>query len=146
MPSRAEARTDFYGDRVDISAASLRAPMRSETLAIAVTTAQKQYEVPDGLSGSPLWKGRIVNMFADGADVYIQVSDALDAAVDETAVALETLVPSTTRYRLTPPATPNGCWKIPNGQWLPIPFEKTNQTFAVKATGTAKLRTHVAET
>jgi hypothetical protein len=125
--------------------ASLRAPMRGEILAIACTTTQRQYEVPDGTNGQPLWKGRIVNMLADGGDVYLQVSDGLDAAVDETAVAVETLVPTTTRYRLTPSVSGNGCWLIPSGTWIPVAFETTNQTFAVKATATCKLRTHVAE-
>lgn len=151
MPSIAERLTSLVSSitpnwqAVLAKVASLRAPMRGEILVITVGQTQRQYEVPDGTNGSPLWRGRIVNMQADGGDVYVQVSDALDAAVDEAATATETLVPSTTRYRLTPSASGNGCWKIPDGTWIPVAFDTTNQSFAVKASTGCKLRTHVAE-
>lgn len=126
-----------------LSAASLRGPMRSESLAITVTTASRTFNVPDGTGGQPLWKGRIVNLFADGGDVYIQLSTGLDASVDEASVAQEALASG--RITLTPAATPNGCWKIPAGQWLPVPFGEDVQTFALKGSAACKLRTHVAE-
>lgn len=147
MPSKAEVLATYSSVPLSAveSAASLRAPMRGETLVLTVTTSAKVFNVPDGTSGQPLWKNRIVHMFADGSDVYIQVSTGTDANVDETAVAIET-AGTGGRLTLTPSASGNGCWKIPSGQWLPIAFGADAMTFALKSAAACKLRTHVAET
>lgn len=135
-------------DKSLISAASLRGPLRGEVMVIQLpaTPAARTYNVPDGLTaGQPNWKGKIVNMFADGGDVYLQISTGTDANVDEIAVAQEVLASG--RYTLTPSASGNGCWRIPNGQWVPVPFSLLDQSFSLKApNGACKLRTHVAET
>ena len=142
MPSVAESRAaQAVGGLLDprISAASLRGPMRGEILVITLqTAAARVYNVP------MMWKGRIVNLYADGADVYIQVSTGTDANLDPDAVAVETLNGS--RYDLTPSASGNGCWRIPHGQWIPVAFGTDAQTFALRGTASGKLRTHVAET
>jgi hypothetical protein len=129
-------------------AASLRAPVRGETRVLAVTATSKMFEVPNGTTtGTPQWTGRIVNVYADGADVYLQVSNALDAVVDDAASSVETAQTSPARFRISAHASNQEGWLIPKGQWVPIAFDSTNLSFAVKcATGsTAKLRTHVAE-
>ena len=68
MPTEAAKRALSYGPQPDIAAASLRAPMRGEILAITVTTTSKQFTVPSA------WKGSFVRIQADGGDVYVQVS------------------------------------------------------------------------
>ena len=141
MPSAAETRAaQAVGGLLDprISAASLRGPMRGEVLVITLQTTPRVYNVP------AMWKGRIVNLFADGADVYIQISTGTDANLSIDAVAQETL--NSGRYDLTPSASGNGCWKIPNGQWIPVAFGTDASTFALLGSSGGRLRTHVAET
>lgn len=149
MPTKAEQFKDYTSGPVDpgISAASLRAPLRGEILVISVGTTARTYDVPDGGTlGTPQWTNRIVNVYAEGADIYLQVSTGTDANVDETARAVETAT-SGGRFKLSPSASGNGCWRIPAGTWLPIAFAADARTFALKASGAnAVLRTHVAET
>lgn len=147
MPTEAESRALAYGPQPDIAAASLRAPLRGEILPIAITTSAKVFNVPDGLTaGQPSWKNRYVRMQADGGDVYVQFSTGTDANVDTAAVAQEALASG--RITLTPSASGNGCWKIPDGTWIDVPVPSNAQTFAAITTASSgcKLRTHPSET
>lgn len=139
MPSRAETRQTYSSvpQSAVESAASLRAPMRGEVMPIAVTTASVTFNVPEG------WKNRHVNVYAESADIFIQVSTGLDASVDETARA--GAVVANGRTSLT--AAANGCWRLVKGQWIALKFESDCLTFALKGDGSAGvLRAHVAET
>lgn len=118
------------------AAASLRAPLRGEILAITVTTSSKMFAVPAA------WKGVYVDFQADGGDVYIQVSTAADAASDKDARAQETGSP----IALTPSASGNGCKKIPDGTTLPVPFPSNASTFALQGSAACCARTHPSET
>lgn len=150
MPTVAELRAQqSVGSAIDprISAASMRGPMRGEILVINVQNGvSRTYNVPNGMGGAgqPDWRGRIINLYAEGGDVFVQLSDGLDAAVDPDAVAAEAL--SEGRYTLTPHVSGNGCWRIPSGQWIPVPFAGA-RTFALRASAAnVRLRTHIAET
>lgn len=136
MPTEAAKRAQAYGPQPDIAAASLRAPLRGEILPIAVTTASKQFNVPAG------WKGSFVRIQADGGDVYMQVSTAADAACDATARAQEAGSPIT----LTASASGNGCFKIPDGTWLDVPFGSDANTFALIGSVACVARCHPSET
>ena len=119
-----------------ISAASLRAPMRSEVYPITCGTTSKRFAVPDA------WKGSIVNVQADGADVYIQVSTATDAACDRTARAGES-----GSGTLTLATAAAGCWKVAADQTVAIPIPLDALTFALHASADASCaRLHLAET
>jgi hypothetical protein len=136
MPTEAQKRALSYGPQPDIAASSLRAPMRGEILPISVTTTSKRFAVPAA------WKGSFVNIQADGGDVYVQVSTAADAACDIAARAQEAGSP----IALTPSASGNGCFKIPDGQYLPVPFPQDAQTFALIASTACVARCHPSET
>jgi hypothetical protein len=81
-----------------IAATSLRGPFRGETLVLTVTTASKAYNVPAA------WTGLLVDLQADGGDVYLQLSSGTDAAVDPTTASQETLarVPQDPEWQLPP--------------------------------------------
>ncbi len=119
------------------AAASLRAPLRGEILVIAVTTASTRFAVPNA------WKGRFVNVLADGGDVFVQVSTGTDANCDKDARAIQSGPDPIT---LSPSASGNGCWKIPDGQYLPIPFPQNASTFALQGSAACCARTHPSET
>jgi hypothetical protein len=125
-----------------ISAVSVRGPFRNETLVATVTTASKRYNVPDGTGGAnqPSFKGRYVNCYADGADVYLQLSKATDAFVNEAQASTETTVSGA--INLTPQG--DECWVIPKGQWQVVPFRDA-VTWAIKGSAAGKLRMHLAE-
>ncbi len=137
MPTIAQRLSaSFSQPQPETSAASLRAPLRGEILPITVTTASKRFNVPMA------WKGSFVNIQADGGDVYVQVSTAQDAACDMNARAVETGTP----IDLTAPASGNACFKIPDGQYLPVPFPTNASTFALQGSAACVARTHPAET
>lgn len=119
------------------AAASLRAPLKDETLPITVTTASKRFGVPAA------WRGKLVNIQADGGDVYVQVSTAADAACDKDARATMT---STDPVELAPSASGNECWKIPSGLDLPVPFPSNASTFSLQSSVACCARMHLAET
>lgn len=127
--------TAYQRDQKTIAAASLRAPMRGEILAITVTITSKRFAVPEA------WKGCLVRIQADGADVYIQVSTAADAACDTTARAVEAGSP----IALTPSVSGNGCVKIPFDQYLDVPFPSDASTFALIGSAACVARTHLSE-
>lgn len=131
-------------DDLTVRAASLRAPLRGELLPITITTTAKVFNVPDGTGGAPQWKGKLVRMQADGADVYIQVSLGLDANVDKAATAQEATASG--RITLTPSASGNGAFCIPSGTWLDVPIPAAAQTFAAVGSASCTLRTHPSET
>lgn len=121
------------------AASSLRGPFRSEALVLTVTTASKRYQVPTA------WLGMIVDLQADGADVYIQFSNAADAAADSATSSVETLNAGT--YTVAPHATPNECRKIANGETVALPFPSAAAaTFAIIGSAAGKLRVHPSET
>jgi hypothetical protein len=60
------------------AAASLRGPMRGEIAVLTGSVLQRVYNVPED------WKGRILNVYADGGIVYHQLATDLLASVDET--------------------------------------------------------------
>ncbi len=138
MPTTAQTLASSYGNqpRPEVAAASLRAPLRGEILVITVTTSSKRFNVPVA------WKGAFVNIQADGGDLYIQVSTAADAAADKDARAQEANTP----IDLTPSVSGNGCWKIPDGQYVPIPFPVNASTFALQGSAACCARTHPSET
>jgi hypothetical protein len=122
--------------RAESASASLRAPMRGETLPVIVTTASKRFAVPES------WKSKHVRLQADGGDVYVQVSTAADAACDIAARAQEAGSP----IALTPSASGSGCFKVPDGTWLDVPFPADAQTFALIASAACVARCHPSET
>ncbi|MDB5716299.1 MAG: hypothetical protein JWO15_3696 [Sphingomonadales bacterium] len=132
-------------DSVAYAAASIRAPTRSEVLAIPVTTSSVTYDIPDAtLSGQPDYRGKFIDFYAEGCTVYIQVSSSTSAAVDDTAVSV-TASSSGGRFSVKPAATPSEPFVIPVGQWRSYPLPATG-TFAIKGTGTGKLRTAISQT
>jgi hypothetical protein len=140
MPTTAQIRQASYGpDQAPYAAASLRAPLRTETLPITVTTASKTFVVPDA------WKGTFVTIEADGGDIGIQISvDAASAAVcDVAARAVETGGPPIV---LTPPAPPNGCFRIFDKNFRDLPFPTNAVTFALIGSVACVARCHPAET
>lgn len=138
MPTEAQKRALTYGPQPETSAASLRAPLRGEILAITVTTTSKRFVVPDA------WKGSFVRVQADGGDVYLQVSTGTnDATCDPAARAQES---GATPPALTPSSSGNGCFKIPDGQWLDVPFAAEATNFALIGSVACVARTHPSET
>jgi len=135
MPTEAQKRALSYGPQPDIAAASLRAPMRGELLVLSLLTTSKRYTVPDA------WKGSFVNFFADGADVFLQFSTADNAVADKNRASAEA---GAGPYTLT--AHGDECWKIPNGQWLPIPVPASAVSMGAQASVACLLRTHPSET
>ena len=125
------------------SAASVRGPFKNEILVVSVGTAAKVYNLPDGLGGAnqPNYLAKYINVFADGANLFVQLSNGLDATADDAAVSTEVLASG--RYTLTP--TGNEVWPIMNGQWQSIPLG-TAKTLAIKASAACKARMYLSET
>lgn len=105
-PSEAEwiaSATHFDGVALaaQVAFASQRAPLRSEVMVVAVTTASVAYNTPNGsIAGQPSWLNRFVVVQAHGGDVLIQFALGTDAAMDDAAVST---VPSIVRrWRPTP--------------------------------------------
>ena len=138
MPTTAQTLASSYGNQPQpqVAAASLRAPVRGEVLAITVTTSSKRFLVPEP------WKGILVRIQADGGDLYLQVSTAADAGCDKDARAVETGNP----IALTPSASGNGCFRIPDGTYLDVPFPAAASTFALQGSAACCARTHPSET
>jgi hypothetical protein len=137
--------TTFATDSPEHNAASMRAPLRNEILTIALTNASVTYNVPNGSIGAqPNWLGKFIEAYADGCDCWLQFDTGTAASVDETLISTTSLVSG--RTSIAPSG--NEAWKIPNGQWIPIPVPSNAQTFALKgsiASG-GKLRTKLAQT
>jgi hypothetical protein len=132
MTRQAEARADFYGNRPDIAAASLRGAICGETGAIDVTITSQTFPVPDA------WKGSHVRIQPDGGVVYYNISTTATPASCSIA-ARSTLVG-------TPPALtfPTGaCVKVDNED---IKFPSDAQTFALVGSGPCVARCHLSET
>lgn len=120
------------------AATSLRGPNRTECYAIAASTSSQTFTVPAA------WVGKIVEMFADGADFYLQISNAAGtpAVVDNTTRTSQSGSP------LALTVSGNEGKKIPNGTMVPVTFLATAVTFALQASaaGTACLRANLAQT
>lgn len=140
-PSRAESAQNQSSGTVSpaIAAQSYRSAMRGETRVFLGTQTSKCFNVPAE------WKNRYVNFYADGAIVYYHVSTGLDAAVDETAVSVET-VGAGMRITLTANAQNLECHPIPSGAERPVWFPQDAQTFAIKCSASCKVRAHLSET
>lgn len=126
-------------DGVQTKAASLRGYIRTEGLPITCGTVSKTFTVPAA------WKGLYIRMQAEFSDVYYQISTAVGtpAVADKSARATETGGPP---IALTAPASGNGCFRIPAGTFLDIPFPTNAETFALQANVDASVcRTHPAE-
>ncbi len=136
MPTSAQTRAASYGpDQATYSAASLRGALRGEPYPITVLATSKTFVVPDA------WKGALVRIQAEGADVFYVIStDATQAVADKTALAGETGGPPI----VLTPAT-NGCGRIYNGQWQDIPFPAGATTFALQGAVACVARCHLAE-
>lgn len=124
------------------SATSLRGPIRGEIYPITVTTASKRFAVPAA------WSGSLVRVQADGGDLYVQQSTtaapaAADATCDKDARAVETGSPLIT---IAPVAAGTGCFKVPDGTWLDIPFGVEVTSFALQGSATMVARCHLSET
>lgn len=131
-------------DSVERNAAALRAPLRNEILVFALTGASVAYNVPDASIGSqPNWKGKYIEAYADGCDVYLQFDTGTAAAVDDTLLSTT----STVSGRTSVAPAGNEAWIIPRGQWIPIPVPSNAQTFALKGSvaTNCKLRTKLAQ-
>jgi len=125
--------------RAAASATSLRAPLRGEILPITVTTASKRFATPAA------WRGSLVRMQADGGDLYVQVSTAADAGVSIAARAAEAGAPLITLT--APTGAETGCFKIPDGTWLDVPFpDVTDGSFALVGSAAMVARCHLSET
>jgi len=117
------------------AAASLRGALRGEPYPITVTATNKTFLVPAE------WKGALVRIQAEGADVYYVISvDGTLAVCDKAAAAGEAGNPIV----LTAPA--QGCGRIFASQWLDIPFPSTATTFALQGSAAGVARCHLAET
>jgi hypothetical protein len=136
--------TVFANDSIERNAAALRGPLRNEILVFALTGASVAYNVPDASIGSqPNWKGKYIEAYADGCDVYLQFDTGTAASVDEAVLSTT----STVSGRTSVAPAGNEAWIIPRGQWIPIPVPSNAQTFALKgsvSTG-CKLRTKLAQ-
>jgi hypothetical protein len=109
MPTTAQIRQASYGpDQAPYAAACVRGAMRGEVYPITVTTSSKRFLVPDA------WKGALVAIFADGADLGYAISTATDATVDLTARAAESAPVASGSVALT--AAGNGCGRIASVQ------------------------------
>lgn len=135
MPTTAQTREASYGpDQAPYAAACLRGAMRGEPYPITVTTASKPFVVPDA------WKGALVRIQAETADVFYVISaDATLAVCDKAALAGEAGSPAV----LTAPV--GGCGRIVKDQWQDIPFPKNAQTFALQGSVAGVARCHLAE-
>ncbi len=135
MPLLKAKFLDYF--RPAVAAASLRGAIRGEPLPITVIATSKTFVVPDA------WKGSLVRIQAEGADVYYVISvDATLAVCDKTAVAVETGNP----IALTQPGGGGTCGRIYNGQWQDIPFPAEATTFALQGAVACVARAHPAET
>jgi hypothetical protein len=135
MPTEAQRRALDYGPQPEVSAASLRGPIRGEVHALTVGTASKTFVVPTG------WRGIYIRVQADGGDLYLQVSTtATNAVADKDARSTEAGSP------IVPTAAGGACYKIPNGQAEDIVFPPDATTFAIQASAAACARCHPSET
>jgi hypothetical protein len=117
--------------------ANMRAPLKGEVLPITVTTASQAFAPPAA------WLGKLVRFEADGDNLFVQLSTDTTASVDKAAVCGTSGGPP-----LVIGSSPTGaCFKIPNGQYVDIPFAANIQSFAMQmASISAIARTHLAET
>jgi hypothetical protein len=127
--------------RSTVSASSLRAPLRGELYPITVGTTSKRFAPPAA------WLGSLVRMQADGGDLYVQLSNTAapttpDATADKDARAVETGTPLIT---LSPVAAGTGCFKVPDGTWLDVPFGADVTSFALQGSATMVARCHLSE-
>lgn len=130
-------------DSAEHAAASMRAPLRSEILVFAATTASVTWNIPDGsIVGQPDWRGKLVNVFADGSDIYLQIATTTGAVADDAQLSTVTTVGG--RSSAAPQG--NEVWPLKAGQWYPIPIPANALSFALKAVAACKLRTHPAQT
>jgi len=134
MPSNRDKHPTYAQPAV--SAASMRAPLKGEIHAIAVTTTSRRFIVPDA------WKGHFVRFQADGGDLYIQVSTGTDAAVDKDARSTEGGTPITA---ITLTAAATACYRVPIDGERDSPFPSDAATFALAGSATCAARTHLAE-
>lgn len=121
------------------SATSLRGPIRGEIYPITVTTTSKRFAVPAA------WSGSLVRIQADGGDLYVQQSTTTgtpDATADKDARAVETGSPLIT---LAPSVSASGCFKIPDGTWLDVPFSADVTSFAIQGSALCVARCHLSE-
>ncbi len=129
-----------------VASASLRAPIRTECIHVPVTTSSVRFRVPNGSDIANVqvdWRGRHVNVFnGTSGTVYIQFSEAADAAVNEAQVSATQAVSGATALA----AAGDECWPIPAGQWIPVKVPDTALTFAVKGAAAGILHTHLSET
>lgn len=126
--------------RAATSAVSLRGPIRGEIYPITVSTTSKRFAVPAA------WSGSLVRIQADGGDLYVQQSTTVgtpDATADKDARAVETGSPLIV---LSPVTAGTGCFKIPDGTWLDVPFGSDVTSFAIQASATCVARCHLSET
>jgi hypothetical protein len=110
-----------------------------------VTTLAQVFDIPDAsIGGQPNYRGKLVDLYADGCTIYIQFSTGTTAAVDET---ISSVINASTggRFSVTPNAVPSEPFVIPAGTWRPYPFPATG-TFAVKGSVAGKLRTALSQT
>jgi hypothetical protein len=122
-------------DKAQVAAASLRGALKGEPYPITVTTSSKTFVVPDA------WKGAIVRIQAETADVFYLISvDASLAVVDKAALATEAGNPIV----LTAPV--GGAGRIAKDQWLDVPFPSSATTFALQGSAAGVARCHLAET
>lgn len=146
QPKTGSISTVEASDSVLTAAASLRAPMRGEILVLAPgqNTSAVIYNVPDGsINGQPSWLGKFIEVYAQDADFYLQLSTGTNANVDD--LVTSTLSTVNTRQSIAPAG--NEGYIIPRGTSRQIPVLPTVQTFALKSsTAIGKLRTMVAQT
>jgi len=122
-------------EQAAIAAASLRGAIKGELYPITVAATSKTYVVPDA------WKGAIVRIQAETADVYYLISvDASLAVCDKAAAATEAGNPVV----LTAPV--GGAGRIAKDQWLDVPFPSSATTFALQGSAAGVARCHLAET
>ncbi len=121
-----------------ISAASLRGAIKGEIYPIDVTTSSKCFLVPDA------WKGSLVRIQADGANVYYQIST--DAAAAASVAIASKATEAGSPIALTPPSPSTGCIKIVQDTGEDIAFPLTAVTFALVGSGACVARCHLAET
>lgn len=136
MPTEAQKLAASYGAQPEISAVSLRGPIRGEVHALTVGAASKTFAVPDA------WKGCFVRVQADGGDLYVQVSiTATNASADKAARSTEAGSP------IVPTAPASGCYKILDGLAEDIVFPPEATTFAIQGSiNGACARCHPSET
>jgi len=136
MAKERDKYTPFEQARV--GALSLRAAIRGEIYPITVTTTAKVFKVPDA------WKGALVFIHADGADIYYQIST--DAANVAAASIAARAAEAGTPIVLTAPAGNNGCVPIANGTARELQFPPNADTIALVGSAACCARAHLAET